>query len=214
VTRMLHGLDNPVMFWDDIIKGVGQEFDNVKDFRAQFIHVEEEMEKDLVKEIYEQYGVWRGKEVAQKELVQPREYCFLGLGPWSQQIREGMIEDFTRAAQACSIEDFNTYHMTYSGTIFPIPDMDTVPFYSNITSNMGINDFLGHLKRNFLYKLSMKPLAVYSHSKVQIFKEATIRKILWILDLCMHSYLTFSFILQKEHMNDFFLVNPHVIKIL
>jgi zinc finger SWIM domain-containing protein 3 len=28
-------------------------------------------------------------------------------GPWSQQIREGMIEDFTRAAQACSIEDFN-----------------------------------------------------------------------------------------------------------
>uniref|UniRef100_A0A0A9D615 PB1 domain-containing protein n=1 Tax=Arundo donax TaxID=35708 RepID=A0A0A9D615_ARUDO len=29
-------------------------------------------------------------------------------GPWSQQIREGMVEDFTRAAQACSIEDFNT----------------------------------------------------------------------------------------------------------
>lgn len=28
-------------------------------------------------------------------------------GPWSQQIREGMVEDFTRAAQACSIEDFN-----------------------------------------------------------------------------------------------------------
>ncbi|KAK3120751.1 hypothetical protein QOZ80_9AG0693220 [Eleusine coracana subsp. coracana] len=28
-------------------------------------------------------------------------------GPWSQQIREVMIEDFTRAAEACSIEDFN-----------------------------------------------------------------------------------------------------------
>ncbi|CAD6252595.1 unnamed protein product [Miscanthus lutarioriparius] len=28
-------------------------------------------------------------------------------GPWSQQIREGMVEDFTRAAQACNIEDFN-----------------------------------------------------------------------------------------------------------
>jgi zinc finger SWIM domain-containing protein 3 len=28
-------------------------------------------------------------------------------GPWSQQIREAMVEDFTRAAQACSIEDFN-----------------------------------------------------------------------------------------------------------
>jgi zinc finger SWIM domain-containing protein 3 len=29
------GIDNPIVFWDDIIKGVGQEFDNVKDFRAQ-----------------------------------------------------------------------------------------------------------------------------------------------------------------------------------
>ncbi|XP_014755168.1 uncharacterized protein LOC100825703 isoform X2 [Brachypodium distachyon] len=27
--------NNPTVFWDDIIKGVGQEFDNVKDFRAQ-----------------------------------------------------------------------------------------------------------------------------------------------------------------------------------
>ncbi|XP_024314002.1 uncharacterized protein LOC100842134 isoform X3 [Brachypodium distachyon] len=28
-------------------------------------------------------------------------------GPWSQQIRDAMVEDFTRAAQACSIDDFN-----------------------------------------------------------------------------------------------------------
>ncbi|XP_037411444.1 uncharacterized protein LOC119274820 isoform X2 [Triticum dicoccoides] len=28
-------------------------------------------------------------------------------GPWSQQIRDVMVEDFTRAAQACSIDDFN-----------------------------------------------------------------------------------------------------------
>jgi hypothetical protein len=29
------GPNNPIVLWDDIIKGVGQEFDNVKDFRAQ-----------------------------------------------------------------------------------------------------------------------------------------------------------------------------------
>lgn len=29
------GLDNPIVLWDDIIKRAGQEFHNVKDFRAQ-----------------------------------------------------------------------------------------------------------------------------------------------------------------------------------
>ncbi|XP_066387153.1 uncharacterized protein [Miscanthus floridulus] len=163
-----HGLDNPVMFWDDIIKGVGQEFDNVKDFRAQLckyaigkgfayrfiknettrvtvkcvaegctwrLHASESSRnkkfvikkmtdehtcgggngegqrratrqwlttvikeklhdnpvmkpKDLVKEIYEQYGVtltysqvWRGKEVAQKELYHAIRETYSHL-PW------------------------------------------------------------------------------------------------------------------------------------
>ncbi|XP_072992286.1 uncharacterized protein [Typha latifolia] len=29
-------------------------------------------------------------------------------GPWSQQVKDAMIDDFTRAAQACTIEDFNS----------------------------------------------------------------------------------------------------------
>ncbi|KAL5213270.1 hypothetical protein ABZP36_024117 [Zizania latifolia] len=34
-TEPTQGVNNPIVFWDDIIKGGGQEFDNVKDFRAQ-----------------------------------------------------------------------------------------------------------------------------------------------------------------------------------
>ncbi|KAL6642587.1 hypothetical protein ACP70R_020768 [Stipagrostis hirtigluma subsp. patula] len=162
------GLDNPIVFWDAIIKGVGQEFDNVKDFRAQLckyaigkgfayrfiknettrvtvkcvaegctwrLHASESSRskkfvikkmtdehtcgggsgegqrratrqwlttiikeklhdnpmlkpKDLVKEIYEQYGVtltysqvWRGKEVAQKELYHAIRETYSHL-PW------------------------------------------------------------------------------------------------------------------------------------
>ncbi|GJN05186.1 hypothetical protein PR202_ga22795 [Eleusine coracana subsp. coracana] len=298
------GFDNPIMLWDDIIRGVGQEFDNVKEFRAQLckyaigkgfaycfiknetsrvtvkcaaeggcswrLHASESSRskkfvikkmtdehtcgggsgegqrratrqwlttiikeklhdnpmfkpKELVKELYDEYGVtttysqvWRGKEAAQKELyhairetyshlpwpllfldkvplkatneykllvaaavdaddgvfpvgfsvvedetyeswvwflmqlkvaLQNNNYRYndmtflssgqkgldaavsqvfedghhafclhhimeefkgeLRKGPWSQQIREVMIEDFTRAAEACSIEDFN-----------------------------------------------------------------------------------------------------------
>ncbi|XP_034574049.1 uncharacterized protein [Setaria viridis] len=163
-----HGLDSPIVFWDDIIKGVGQEFDNVKDFRAQLckyaigkgfayrfiknettrvtvkcvaegctwrLHASESSRnkkfvikkmtdehtcgggngegqrratrqwltniikeklhdnpmlkpKELVKEIYEQYGVtltysqvWRGKEVAQKELYHAIRETYSHL-PW------------------------------------------------------------------------------------------------------------------------------------
>ncbi|XP_020191193.1 uncharacterized protein [Aegilops tauschii subsp. strangulata] len=159
---------NPTMFWDDIIKGVGQEFDNVKDFRAQLckysiakgfayrfiknettrvtvkcvgdgctwrLHASESSRskkfvikkmtdvhtcggeggegqrratrqwlttiikeklrvnaslkpKDLVKEIYEEYGVlltysqvWRGREVAQKEMFHVMRETF-GHLPW------------------------------------------------------------------------------------------------------------------------------------
>ncbi|KAL6654441.1 hypothetical protein ACP70R_007906 [Stipagrostis hirtigluma subsp. patula] len=162
-------LDNPIVLWDDIIKGVGQEFDNVKDFRAQLckyaigkgftyrfiknettrvtvkcaaeggctwrLHASESSRskkfvikkmtdehtcgggsgegqrratrqwlttiikeklhdnpmfkpKDLVKELYEQYGVtasysqvWRGKEVAQKELYHAIRETYSHL-PW------------------------------------------------------------------------------------------------------------------------------------
>ncbi|GJN20270.1 hypothetical protein PR202_gb07625 [Eleusine coracana subsp. coracana] len=167
-TEHQQGLDNPIVFWDDIIKGVGQEFDNVKDFRAQLckyaigkgfayrfiknettrvtvkcvaegcpwrLHASESSRnkkfvikkmtdehtcgggsgegqrratrqwltaiikeklhdnpmlkpKDLVKEIYDQYGVtltysqvWRGKEVAQKELYHAIRETYSHL-PW------------------------------------------------------------------------------------------------------------------------------------
>ncbi|CAM0879435.1 unnamed protein product [Alopecurus aequalis] len=163
--------NNPTLFWDGIIKGVGQEFDNVKDFRAQLckyaigkgfvyrfiknettrvtvkcvgagctwrLHASESSRnkkfvikkmtdehtcggeggegqrratrqwlttiikeklnensllkpKDLVKEIYEEYGVlltysqvWRGREVAQKEMYHSRTETCTHL-PWYQE---------------------------------------------------------------------------------------------------------------------------------
>nr|CAD1837347.1 unnamed protein product [Ananas comosus var. bracteatus] len=55
--------------------------------------------------------------VPQVFVESPHSYCLhnlleefkgeLSRGPWSQQVREAMVGDFTRAAQACSLEEFN-----------------------------------------------------------------------------------------------------------
>ena len=215
------GLNNPIVLWDDIIKEVGQEFDNVKDFRAQLckyaivkgfvyrfiknettrvtvkcaaeggctwrLHASESSRnkkfvikkmtdehtcgggsgggqrratrqwlttiikeklhqnptfkpKDLVKELYEEYGVtltysqvWRGKEVAQKELYHAIRETHSHLPLYCQRLEEtnpGSISVLSPVLDTKFRRFFVTFHACLHGFVNgcrPLLFLDKVP---------------------------------------------------------------------------------------
>ncbi|CAL4982454.1 unnamed protein product [Urochloa decumbens] len=216
------GLNNPIVLWDDIIKGVGQEFDNVKDFRAQLckyaiikgfvyrfiknettrvtvkcaaeggctwrLHASESSRnkkfiikkmtdehtcggggggegqrratrqwlttiikeklhedpmfkpKDLVKELYEEYGitltysqVWRGKEVAQKELYHAIRETHSHLPWFCQRLEEtnpGSISVLSPVVDTKFRRFFVAFHACLHGFVNgcrPLLFLDKVP---------------------------------------------------------------------------------------
>ncbi|KAL6908006.1 hypothetical protein ACP4OV_002176 [Aristida adscensionis] len=214
-------LDNPIVIWDDIIKGVGQEFDNVKDFRAQLckyaigkgfvyrfiknettrvtvkcaaeggctwrLHASESSRnkkfvikkmtdehtceggsgegqrratrqwlttiikeklhdnpmfkpKDLMKELYEQYGVrltysqvWRGKEVAQKELYHAIRETYSHLPWYCERLMEtnpGSISLLSPMVDTKFRRFFVAFHASLHGFVSacrPLLFLDKVP---------------------------------------------------------------------------------------